>query len=88
MDIKNIFYGFFWILVIMYSSLVRPDIPKEMEQIFKNRFVKLIMYSGIVWVATKDLYVAIIISIGYFITMSMINELNITEGFIEGLNIS
>lgn len=90
-DITNIITGFFnnkyvigiiVVVTVLYASLIRPDLPDNITKLFNYSIVKIIMYILIILLMTQNLQVAIIVAVGFYISMNVLSTYNITETFI------
>lgn len=67
----------FLVLVIIYSGYLRiNDINK-----INNNIIKILLLIAIAWIATNDMKIALIMSISFFLTLSLLNEYTINEYF-------
>lgn len=79
------FVGFMTLGTVLYASLARPELPEGIARIFEYPLTKMIFYALIVLLMTQNLQVAIVVSIAFYVLMSMLREQRIAEGFVEGL---
>lgn len=62
-------------LLVLYSSVLVPRLPAIVMKLFNNTFVKLIIMSMIAFVSTKDMKVALMMSLALIVTLNYINKL-------------
>ena len=83
--LTNILKGFLICFMILYASLARPVLPDIALKVFANPFFRLFMMAIIVFMSVHNVAIAIIISIVYMVSMSLLHEQTIAEGFLVGL---
>ena len=82
---NNYFVGFMTVATVLYASLARPELPEGLARLFEHPLTKMLVYAMIVLLMTQNLQVAIVVSIAFYVLMSMLREQRIAEGFVEGL---
>ena len=66
--------GFLIIVTVLYASLARPVLPLQLIRIFE-------------FPITKNIQVALVVSIAFYTLMNLIREQKIAEGFLDELEI-
>ena len=79
------FVGFVTVATVLYASLARPALPAGVAHLFEHPVTKMIVYALIVLLLTQNLQVALVVSIAFYVLMSMLREQRIAEGFVDGL---
>ena len=77
--------GFIFVGTILYAGLAAPTLPSGIAHLFESSIMKMMMYALIVFLATQNLQVALVVAIAFYVLMSMLREQKIGEGFIDGL---
>ncbi len=85
-NFENYLTGFVWIIAVLFSSTIRPELPDNLVKYFNLWYIKLIIYVLIAYVATSDIMTALLVSICFYVLMSMLNEKEIAENFLNSLN--
>lgn len=76
--------GFLTLFGILYISLARPQLPSYINDLFNYPIFKFLLLVLTAYIATKNLKVALIISLVFVVTLNLLNEQKIAEGFISG----
>lgn len=79
------FVGLITVPTVLYASLARPALPQHIAALFEHPLFKIIIYALIVLLLTHNLQVALVVSIAFYVLMSMLREQRVAEGFIDGL---
>jgi hypothetical protein len=70
------------LFVILYASLARPQLPEALLMLFDNVFFRLLMLFLIAFMAVHNTQVALIVSVAFLITMNLLSEQRLAEGFV------
>ena len=81
------FVGFMTVATVLYASLARPELPEGLARLFEHPLTKMVFYALIVLLMTRNLQVAIVVAIAFYVLMSMLREQRFAEGFVEGLKV-
>lgn len=76
------------LLIVLYSSLVAPNLPVDITSMLDNWWVKSILFFTITYLASKDKTVALLVTLAVIITIQAINKNKILGGIFEGLEIT
>ena len=77
------------LMVTIYSALVAPALPNSIIKFFDTILGKLLFVFLIGYMASKNIQVALVISIGFIVTLQIVerkkieNYINFIEGFEE-----
>lgn len=71
--------------LILYASMARPGLPEGLVTLFDHGGFRFMFCALIVYVASKNIRVALIVALAFVVTMSVLNEQKIAEGFTDGL---
>ena len=70
------------LFLILYSSLARPDLPDFVMSLFNNAIFRMLMLFLIAYIAVANVQVAILVAIGFTITMMLLSERKMAENFV------
>jgi hypothetical protein len=81
--LNNIYYkrydSIFMAFLVLYSVLIGPTIPRNIEKIFENPIFRLICISYILYKSKHNIQLSILLSFCFLITMHMINKRKVTQ---------
>ena len=69
------------LFLILYETLARPDLPDWMMALFENPLFRVLVLFLIAFMASHNAQVAIIVAIVFTITMNLVSERKMAEGF-------
>lgn len=64
---------FLYIFFIMYASFLAPKLPPFMIKLFENKIFRILMIALIIYIGIKDPVMAIIMAVGFVITIQSLN---------------
>jgi hypothetical protein len=67
------------LILCLYVTLVRPELPKYIEKLFENFFFRLIVLSFIVYKANNDIQTSILLTFSFLFIMHTINSQRIDK---------
>ena len=70
------------LFLILYSSLARPDLPDFIMNLFNNAIFRMLILFLIAYLAAKNVQVAILVAIGFTVTMMLLSERKMAENFV------
>lgn len=70
------------VIAIFYGSLARPELPMAVHRLFDSPIFRFIILTLIAWVGSKNIQVALVIAIVFMITMNLLSEQKLSEGFV------
>jgi hypothetical protein len=70
------------LFLILYASLVRPQLPDFLMRLFDNPVFRLLFLAGIAFMATRNIQAALLVAVAFTVTMSLLQEQKIVEGFL------
>lgn len=76
--------GIIKVFLVAYVSLVAPKLPPKVLRLLDNPFVKMVFVGLIVYVGTKDLATALLLSVAFIMTMLSLVKLE-TVSTVAGL---
>jgi hypothetical protein len=71
--------GFVRVFLILYAGLVAPKLPSGMAALFKNAAFKVFVLFLVVYVGMKDPTVALLVAVGFTISMVTLNKLETVD---------
>jgi len=74
------------LFLVLYSGLVAPKLPNFIVKLFDNPIFRILILSLIVYNGNKDPQFAIMIAVGFTVTMNMVSKQKLFEGFAGGLS--
>lgn len=74
---------FFSLLLSLYGSLIRPELPPFVKVLFNNYLFRLIILSFIAYKANRDPTLSIVIAIAFMNTLNMILQAEMKESFLQ-----
>ena len=80
--LNNIYFKTAIVLIIAaYPILYRPQLPKFIERLFNNVFVRILLITYIIYniEVVKDVRLALIVSVAYLFIMHRINKQKLEE---------
>ena len=69
--------------LVFYSGLAAPKLPKFVVGLFENPIFRILILSLIVYNGNKDPQFAIMIAVGFTVTMNIISKQKLFEGFAD-----
>lgn len=73
------------LFLVLYSSLARPQLPQFVMDLFDNSIFRLVVLTLVVFMGNGNIQIALLTAVAFTITMSMLNEQKIAEGFVDGI---
>lgn len=71
---NNIVSGIVYFLILLYISMLSPEVPPMVQTLFKNAFFKVFVFTVIMWSAKIDPLTAILLSVAFLVTMNYVNN--------------
>ena len=69
------------LFVILYGALARPDLPDFVMNLFDNPIFRLVVLFLIGFISVRNTQVALIVALAFTITMNLVSERKMVEGF-------
>jgi len=83
---NNYVKGLLTLVTILYASMARPELPQYIANLFDSGLFRVVFCALIVFLASKSTMVAILVALVFTVTMNLLNEQKIAEGFRAGIN--
>lgn len=77
--------GALTLFLILYASMVRPELPPTLMNMFDSSLFRVVFSALIVYTASHNLQVSVLIAVVFVLSMNVLNEQKIAEGFKMGL---
>ena len=71
--------GMVRVFLILYAGLVAPKLPSGLAKLFKNAAFKVLVLFLIVYVGMKDPTVALLVAVGFTVSMVTLNKLETVD---------
>lgn len=78
-----IFSSVLTLFVILYGTMARPNLPDYIMNLFENPFFRLLVLFLIAFTASKDTKAALLVSLVFLISMNLVSEKKMAEGFMS-----
>ena len=62
------------LILSLYVTLVRPELPKYIERLFENFFFRLVVLSFILYKANNDMQTSVLLTFSFLFIMHTINS--------------
>tara|TARA_R100001163_G_C5068360_1_gene208491 strand:+ start:7248 stop:7523 length:276 start_codon:yes stop_codon:yes gene_type:complete len=69
------------IFLVLYGALARPDLPDFVMDLFDNALFRMLVLFLIAYTASTNLQVAMLVAVGFTLTMNLLSERKMAEGF-------
>lgn len=75
--------GVIALFVVLYASNVSPRLPDVVMDLFNNPVFRVFVLFLVAYVANKNPAVALLVSVGFVVTLNVINRQEAEEGFLD-----
>jgi len=69
------------LFLVLYGALARPDLPDFVMDLFDNALFRMLVLYLIAYTASNNPQVAILVAVGFTLTMNLLSERKMAEGF-------
>lgn len=69
------------LFLVLYGGLAKPDLPDFVMDLFDNALFRVLVLFLIAFTASKNAQVALLIAVGFTVTMNLLSERKMAEGF-------
>lgn len=69
------------LFLVLYGAMARPDLPDFVSQLFDNAIFRMGVLFLIAYTSSKNIQVALLVAVGFTVTMQLLSERKIAEGF-------
>lgn len=81
LDKSPILYGLIAMFLAVYGPRLHPALPASVRNLFNNSIFRFIVIVIIIYISSRDLYISLIIAIGFLVVISLANMIDIRENF-------
>jgi hypothetical protein len=74
------------LFLVLYAGMAKPQLPDFIASLFDNAIFRLLVLALVVYTSTKNLRLSLIVAVAFSVTMSMLAEQKVAEGFIDSIN--
>ena len=76
MDILNnkYFKSVILLIIVLYSSLLKPKLPKIIKNLFKNSIFRILILSYVVYIGNNDIKISLAVTVAFIVTMNYLRE--------------
>lgn len=74
------------LFLILYAGMARPQLPQFIANLFDNAVFRLAILSLIVFMSGQNIQLSVMVAIAFTITMNLLNEQKIAEGFVDRMH--
>jgi len=74
------------LFLILYGALARPDLPDFIMDLFDSAIFRMLILFLIAFTASKNPQIAIIVAVVFTLTMNLLSEKKMAEGFMAYSN--
>jgi hypothetical protein len=76
---------FIAVLLLVYASVIRPDLPHFIIKLFDNGIFRVLIIAIILYTTNHSLKFSVLMAIGFVVTLMLVKEQMMYEGFAEGM---
>jgi hypothetical protein len=73
------------LFLVLYAAMARPQLPEFVVGLFDNSVFRLAILSLVVFMGGNNLQLSVMIAVAFTVTMNLLNEQKISEGFVDGI---
>lgn len=70
------------LFLALYAILARPVLPPFLANLFENPLFRLFVLFLVAWTASRNAALSLMIAIAFTVTMNLLSEQRIAEGFV------
>lgn len=73
------------LFLVLYAGMARPQLPPFINGLFDNAVFRLAVLSMVVFMGGHNVELSLMVAIAFTVTMNLLNEQKIAEGFLDGV---
>ena len=73
------------LFLALYAGLARPQLPDFIAGAFENPVFRVTVLFLVAYMGNKNVQVSLMVAIAFVITMNLLNEQKVAEGFMSGI---
>lgn len=74
------------LFLVLYAGMARPQLPEFIANLFDNAVFRLAILTLVVFMSGQNLQLSIIVAVAFMVSMNLLNEQKIAEGFVNGMH--
>ncbi len=67
------------LFLVLYGGLAAPKLPVKLAPLFANSYFRMAVMTMIIWIANKDPAIALLVAVGYFLSMSYLVKNSVAQ---------
>ena len=73
------------LILAVYAAMAGPKLPEPVAKLFENAIFRMCFMALILYMSGRDLKLAIMVAVAFSVTMTVLNEQRVAEGFVDGI---
>jgi hypothetical protein len=73
------------LFLVLYAGMARPQLPGFVAGLFDNAVFRMLILSLVVFMGGHNLQLSVMVAVAFTVTMNLLNEQKIAEGFVDGI---
>lgn len=73
------------LFLVLYAGLAKPQLPDVVSGLFDNALFRLVILFLVAYLSSRNAQVAILVAVAFVVSMNMLSEQRMTEGFLAGV---
>jgi len=69
------------LFLVLYGGLAKPNLPDFITDLFENPLFRMLVLFLIAYTSSQNIQVALLVAVGFTLTMQLVSERKIAEGF-------
>lgn len=82
---NNYFSAVLTLFLVLYAAMARPQLPPFIASLFGSPLFRFVVFALIAYMSSKDLTVAVMVAVAFVVTMGLLHEQKVAEGFMAGI---
>ena len=78
---SKVFYGILIICIVLYLQIVKVNVNPKMSLVLNSNFFRLLMFTLIAYLTTKNIAVSLIVAIGFVALLLILKQQKFIENF-------
>lgn len=73
------------LFLVLYAGLAKPQLPTMITSLFDNALFRLVVLFLVAYLSSQNAQVALMVAVAFVVTMNMLSEQRMVEGFFAGI---
>lgn len=73
------------LFLVLYAGMAKPQLPPVVAGLFDTAVFRLVVLTLVVFMSGRNLQLSILVAVAFTVTMNLLNEQKIAEGFMDGM---